>query len=334
MKRKKKGAAVALNRPAIESYMPYLDAESHTFIRDLLVYGQSGSKPVDPLPFIQRLSLSLAVTINWGVRIPSVEDPMFKEIVAVEDELNRFRSTTGNMQDYIPLMRLNPFNAASARAREMRDRRDRYLHKFNSDLAAKVEKGTNKPCIQANVIRYKEVVLSQTELTSISLSMLSGGFETVSATVQWSVGYLARRPEIQERAFEAIREFQGVGAGEGGAVNPLCDAADEQKCAYVNALAREALRYFTVSPLSLPRVSIRDMEYEGHFIPKGTTVYMNAWACNYGKLPLVFSTSSYLFSPRRQKHQPADPKIVHVATRPRPLVRPQSLPPRALAGET
>lgn len=301
LKRKKKGAAVALNRPAIASYMPYLDAESHTFIRDLLVYGESGTKPINPLPFIQRLALSLAVTINWGVRIPSVENPMFKEIVAVEDELNRFRSTTGNMQDYIPLLRLNPFNAASARAREMRDRRDRYLYKFNSDLAAKVEKGTNKPCIQANVIRNQEVGLTETELTSISLSMLSGGFETVSATVQWSVGYLARHPEIQERAFEAIREFQGVGAGEDGVLNPLCDAADEQKCAYVAALAREALRYFTVSPLSLPRVSIRDIVYEGHIIPKGTTVYMNAWACNYdGDLwfdPNVFRPERWLEKP-------------------------------------
>lgn len=285
LKRRKKGVAVAVNRPAIASYVPYLDIESRTFVRDLLMYGEAGKKPIDPLPFIQRLSLSLAVTINWGVRIPTVEDPMFREIVAVEEELNRFRSTTGNLQDYIPLLRLNPVNMASALAREMRDRRDAYLHRFNSDLKAKVEKGTNRPCIQASVITYKEAALTETELTSISLSMLGGGFETVSTTVQWSVGYFAQHRDIQDRAFEAIREFQGGG----GEVDPLPDAADEQKCAYINALAKEALRYFTVIPLNLPRESIRDVEYEGVRIPKGTTVYMNAWACNYGKS----STSSF-----------------------------------------
>lgn len=287
LKRRKKGVAVAVNRPAIASYVPYLDIESRTFIRDLLAYGEAGKKPIDPLPFIQRLSLSLAVTINWGVRIPTVEDPMFREIVAVEEELNRFRSTTGNLQDYIPLLRLNPINTASALAREMRDRRDAYLHRFNSDLKAEVDKGTNRPCIQASVITYKEAALSETELTSISLSMLGGGFETVSTTVQWSVGYFAQHPDLQDRAFAAIREFQGLGgtAGDKGdrAVDPLPDAADEQKCAYINALAREALRYFTVIPLNLPRESIRDVEYEGMRIPKGTTVYMNAWACNYGE---------------------------------------------------
>ncbi|KUI55060.1 3-hydroxyphenylacetate 6-hydroxylase [Cytospora mali] len=300
LKRRKKGVAVAVNRPAIASYVPYLDAESRTFIRDLLVYGESGAKPIDPLPFIQRLSLSLAVTINWGVGIPSIEDPMFKEIVTVEEELNRFRSTTGNLQDYIPLLRLNPINMASAKAREMRDRRDRYLHKFNSDLAAKVEKGTNKPCIQANVIKYKEAALNETELTSISLSMLGGGFETVSTTVQWSVGYFAKHPEIQERAFEAISEFQGKDV----AVNPLGDAADEQKCAYINALSKEALRYFTVIPLNLPRESIRDVEYEGKFIPKGTTVYMNAWACNYDH---DLWTDPDVFRPERWLEKPDAP---------------------------
>lgn len=325
LKRRKKGVAVAVNRPAIASYVPYLDIESRTFIRDLLVYGEAGKKPIDPLPFIQRLSLSLAVTINWGVRIPTVEDPMFREIVAVEEELNRFRSTTGNLQDYIPLLRLNPVNTASALAREMRDRRDAYLHRFNSDLKAEVDKGTNRPCIQASVITYKEAALSETELTSISLSMLGGGFETVSTTVQWSVGYFAQHPDLQDRAFAAIREFQGLGGAAGGGggddkagVDPLPDAADEQKCVYVNALAREALRYFTVIPLNLPRESIRDVEYEGMRIPKGTTVYMNAWACNYGEHNMFFDFASTPF-PQRNDISPlhSHPFLLHHEVNPK-----------------
>lgn len=139
-------------------------------------HGAAGAQPLDPLPYIQRLSLSLAVTINWGVRIASTTGgPLFGEIVAVEEELNRFRSTTGNLQDYVPLLRvLNP--RTSARARDMRDRRDAYLATLNGELAAKVREGSNKPCIQASVLTYKDAPLSATELTSISLSMLGGGF--------------------------------------------------------------------------------------------------------------------------------------------------------------
>lgn len=276
LKRKKKGAASALNRPAIQSYIPYLSRESRTFLEDLLHYGKGGIIAIDPLSLIQRLSLSLVMTINWGVRMPSHEDPLFKEIIEVEEELNRFRSTVGNLQDHIPLLRLNPFSRTSSKARAMRRRRDTYLSKLNADLMEKVRQGTEQPCIQANVLKDAEAKLNEVELMSISLSVLGGGFETVSNTVHWTIGYLASHPEIQDKAFESILKFQGSEDEQ------LCDAADDLKCPYVAALAKEALRYFTVIPLALPRKSIRDMEYDGKLIPAGTTAYLNAWACNYG----------------------------------------------------
>ncbi|KAI0125834.1 cytochrome P450 [Xylariales sp. AK1849] len=297
LKRRKKGAAVALNRPAIHSYVPYLDVESKDFVKDLLTYGKAGALPMDPLPMIQRLALSLAMTINWGVRVPSHEDNLFKEIVEVEEELNRFRSTTGNLQDYIPLLRLNPINKTSAKAREMRTRRDQYLRFLNGELAEKVKKGTNKPCIQANVIKFKEETLTDVEFMSISLSVLGGGFETVSNTVHFSMAYLAQHTEIQDKAFKAIQRFQN-------SETPLCDAADDQKCPYVAGLAKEALRYFTVLPLALPRQSIKDIEYDGVLIPKGTTFHMNATACNYDH---DLWTDPEVFRPERWIEKPDAP---------------------------
>ncbi|KAI1776269.1 cytochrome P450 [Hypoxylon cercidicola] len=297
LKRKKKGAAVALNRPAIQTYIPYLDLETKTFIQDLFKFGKAGTVAINPLPMAQRLSMSLVMTINWGVRIASVEDELFKEIVLVEEELNRTRSTVGNPQDHIPLLRLNPFSASSVRAREMRRRRDRYIAKLDADLAEKIAKGTNKPCIQASVIKFKEVELNESELRAISLSMLGGGFETVTTTVQWSIAYLAQHPEIQDKAYEEIQRFQGSN-------EPLCDAADDQKCAYVLAIAKEALRYFTVIPLALPRESIKDIEYNGITIPAKSTVYLNAWACNYD--PELW-TNPEVFLPERWLERPDNP---------------------------
>ncbi|ORY60264.1 cytochrome P450 [Pseudomassariella vexata] len=301
LKRRKKGAAAALNKPAIQSYVPHMDLESKDFIKDLLFYGKAGTVAIDPLPMIQRLSLSLAMTINWGVRVACIEDPMFIEIVRVEEELNSFRSTTGNLQDYIPLLRMNPVNRNSAKAREMRQRRDAYLHTLNSGVIEKVNKGTDTPCIQANVIKNEEAKLNDVELTSISLSMLSGGFETVATTVQWSVAYFAIHPEIQDKAFNAIQEFQEPLKAE---TSGLPDVADDQKCVYIAAMAREALRYFTVIPLALPRASIRDVVYEGVRIPEGTTYYLNAWACNYDK---NLWTDPEVFRPERWLEKPDAP---------------------------
>lgn len=205
-------------------------------MEELHRYGSQGKTPVDPMPMIQRLSLSLALTLNWGVRVASQEEDLFDEITHVEEEISRFRSTTGNLQDYIPLLRLNPFSSNSKKAAEMRIRRDRYLGALNRDLDERMAKGTHKPCIQANVIQDKEAKLNSEELTSISLTMLSGGLDTVTTLVAWSLGLLAQRPDIQDRAAKAIKEMYGED-------DPMCSVDDDQKCAYVVALVRECLRY-------------------------------------------------------------------------------------------
>jgi 3-hydroxyphenylacetate 6-hydroxylase len=224
--------------------VPHLDLETKDFIAELLKYGEAGKEPVDPMPMIQRLSLSLALTLNWGVRMPSQEEGLFAEITHVEEEISKFRSTTGNLQDYIPLLRLNPINIGSKRAREMRDRRDKYLRDLNRDLDDRIGKGIYGPCIQANVIHDKDTKLNKEELTSISLTMLSGGLDTITTLVAWSIALLSQRPDVQEKAAEAINQYYNED-------QPLCDANDDQRCAYIVALVRECLRCFWIQSRSL-----------------------------------------------------------------------------------
>lgn len=279
LKRRRKGAASALNRPSVATYVSHLDVETKDFVRELYEYGDAGKTPVDPMPMIQRLSLSLALTLNWGTRLKSQKDDMFGEITEVEEEISKFRSTTGNLQDYIPILRLNPFNSHSQKAREVRNRRDVYLKTLNDGLDERIANGTHKPCIQANVIMDEEAKLNKEELTSISLTMLSGGLDTVTTLVAWFVLLLSQHPEVQDKAVEEIRKFYGED-------EPMCDEQDDQQCQYIVALVKEALRYYTVLRLALPRTSIRDVQYDGHLIPKGTMFFLNAWACNMGMLSL------------------------------------------------
>lgn len=273
LKRRRKGAASALNKPSVATYVPHIDVETRDFLNEFLTYGESGAKAVDPMPMIQRLSLSLALTLNWGTRMASQNDTLFGEITHVEEEVSKFRSTTGNLQDYIPLLRLNPFSFGKAKARDMRRRRDVYLKKLNDDLDARIANGTHSPCIQANIILDKDAKLNAEELISISLTMLSGGLDTLTTLVAWSMPLLAQRPEIQAKALQEIR-----------AVYPqsqiLCDANDDQSIPYICALVRELLRYYTVLRLSLPRGTVKDVVYNGHTIPAGSVVFLNAWACN------------------------------------------------------
>ncbi|KAI0754760.1 cytochrome P450 [Daedaleopsis nitida] len=54
--------------------------------------------------------------------------------------------------------------------------------------------------------------------------------------------------------------------------------ADRDRLPYVNAVVKELLRWHVVTPLSVPHQNIADDEYDGHFIPKGSVVLVNAWS--------------------------------------------------------
>lgn len=306
LKRRRKAAASALNRPSVQSYIPFLQLETADFIKDLYERGDHGSKAIDCMPMIQRLSLNLSLTLNWGDRIGSLDDHLFDEITECEEYISRFRSTTGNLQDYIPILRYSPINKNSAKAVEMRARRDVYLRRLNSELQNRIDNGTDRPCIQGNVLKDPEANLNEEELVSISLSMVSGGLDTITTTLAWAVALLSQRPDIQEKAWMEIQKVYGDNISGANLFYDIVDVeiwtnpGEEARVPYITCFTKEVLRFFTVLRLALPRATQRDVKYEEMIIPKGSTVFLNAWACNMD--PDVYE-DPHSFSPERFIHK-------------------------------
>lgn len=51
---------------------------------------------------------------------------------------------------------------------------------------------------------------------------------------------------------------------------------------YVNAIIKEAARFYTVSAMSLPRKTVTDVHWDGAVIPAKTMILINAQAANHG----------------------------------------------------
>ncbi|RDW71863.1 hypothetical protein BP5796_07897 [Coleophoma crateriformis] len=294
-KQRRKAAATALNRPAVQSYMPIIDLECNVSIKELLQDSQDGKKDIDPIAYFQRFALNTSLTLNYGSRIDgNVDDELLKEICDVERAISNFRSTSNNWQDYIPLMRMFP--KANTEAVEYRARRDRYLTLLLNNLKKQIAEGSDKPCITGNILKDPEAKLNEDEIKSICLTMVSAGLDTVPGNLIMGIAYLSspHGQEIQKRAYEEIMK-----------VYPAGDAWErclvEEKVPYVTAFVREVLRFFIVIPICLPRTSIKDITYEDATIPAGSTFYMNAWAANYDsshfKAPNEFSVERYLDNP-------------------------------------
>ncbi|KAJ6785199.1 hypothetical protein PWT90_01610 [Aphanocladium album] len=274
-KKRRKAAATALNRPAVQSYMPIVDLESMASIRELLQDCAGGARDVDPISYMARFALNTSLTLNYGFRIEgSVDSALLHEITHVERMISNFRSTSNNWQDYVPLLRL--WNKQNTEAQEFRARRDKYLTDMLTDLQQRIADGTDKPCITGNILKDPEAKLNMAELKSICLTMVSAGLDTVPGTLIMGLAYLSTPAgqAVQAKALAAIKE-----------VYPDGDAWEkclvEEKVPYVTALVKETLRFFTVIPICLPRTNIKDIPYENSVIPAGTTFFMNAYAADY-----------------------------------------------------
>jgi 3-hydroxyphenylacetate 6-hydroxylase len=88
---------------------------------------------------------------------------------------------------------------------------------------------------------------------------------------------------------------------------------EEARVPYITAFTREVLRFFTVLRLALPRATQKEVKYEGMVIPEGSTVFLNAWACNMD--PEVFE-KPHEFAPERFLENPDLPIFTYgVGTR-------------------
>jgi 3-hydroxyphenylacetate 6-hydroxylase len=181
------------------------------------------------------MNLSLGFTLHWGSRVET-QSELFREIVYCENAISNFRSTTSNWQDYIPALRLNPFSIVSATARDISARRASYMSKMDQELDKKLENGTYKSCIRANVKLDPEGKLNESELTSLNVTMTAAGLDTMQSTVSWGIAILAMKPDIQEKALKEIRNKYPQN-------QPLCDASDDQTIEYISVLAKEILRF-------------------------------------------------------------------------------------------
>ncbi|KAL9607969.1 MAG: hypothetical protein Q9167_007166 [Letrouitia subvulpina] len=300
LKRRRKAAATALNKTAVESYMPILDLESCVAIRDLyqdsIAGGEDGQHvDLDPRRYFNRFALNTTLTLNYGIRIDGgIDEELVQEVVHVERIVSNFRSTSNNWQDYIPLLRLPFISRQNTDSVAYSQRRAKYIATFLAILKERINKGTDKPCIAGNIIKDPDTKLNDTELHSICLSMVAAGIDTIPANMIMGLGFLAS-PQGQEIQKKAYREIIAVYPTPGEAWEKCLR---EEKIPYMTAVVKEILRFWSVLPLSLPRTSVRDIPFNDAVIPAGTTFILNVWAANYDdthfKDPNMFIPERYL----------------------------------------
>ncbi|KIJ54049.1 hypothetical protein M422DRAFT_241309 [Sphaerobolus stellatus SS14] len=180
--------------------------------------------------------------------------------------------------DIIPILRYVPTKKWKAATTEI-------VHKpfeiVKSDLSQK--KGMAKPSIVTSMIeemqtgKYNNRPLEE---------LIYKNADAIAFAVYTFFLAVAIYPNAQKKAQAEIDQVVGA--------NRLPGFSDRESLMYVNAFIKEVLRWQSVVPLTMPRMSTKDHVYEGYFIPKGTVVLGGGGVYN----PNIFN-DLLEFSPER-----------------------------------
>lgn len=252
---------------------------------------------IDLLRHLQYYSLGCALKLTYGRKLEpyGVDHELSNTIIETENAIVRTRSLLLNFQDYLPMLLVWPWRLlAKRKSAQYREIRDCYMSKFLAEFQTSIRE--NDPgaasSLMANFQQHSQ--LSQAEMASICLTMVSAGLDNTAFTLNYLFGVLSKATNgytMQRKLYQSLMDSAGQNPEVAWAM-----AVHGMPCDYAVALIREALRCFTVLPLGLPRATSKSIVHEEVRIPKHTVMIMNAYEANHDAS--VFP-DPYMFIPER-----------------------------------
>uniref|UniRef100_A0A8C9ZPS0 Cytochrome P450 2J2-like n=1 Tax=Sander lucioperca TaxID=283035 RepID=A0A8C9ZPS0_SANLU len=141
-----------------------------------------------------------------------------------------------------------------------------------------------------NEIQMGGNAFDEENLVMCVMDLFVSGSETTSTTLRWAFLYMAKYPEIQAKVQAEIDRVIGQSR------QPSME--DRANLPYTDAVLHEIQRFGNVIPLSLPRVTDRDIQLGGYTIPKGVLIIPNLTSVLFDKneweTPDTFNPGQFL----------------------------------------
>uniref|UniRef100_A0A2K5CQ18 Cytochrome P450 family 2 subfamily G member 2 n=1 Tax=Aotus nancymaae TaxID=37293 RepID=A0A2K5CQ18_AOTNA len=194
--------------------------------------------PIDPTFFLSRSVSNVISSVVFGSRFDYGDKQFLKLVQLVNESFIEMSTPWTQLYDmYSGIMQHLP------------GRHNRISTNLIEEL-----KGLH--CLQE--FNLKNLVLT-------TLNLFFAGTETVSSTLRYGFLLLMKHPEVEAKIHEEINQVIGP--------HRLPSVDDRVKMPYTDAVIHEIQRLIDIVPMGVPHSVIRDTQFRGYLLPKGTNVF-------------------------------------------------------------
>ncbi|TVY20835.1 Cytochrome P450 monooxygenase patI [Lachnellula arida] len=267
-----------------EKHFRVQEAEAVLFMNNVL------RRPERMFDLARLYTASVASTLIWGQRTKDLDSFWYKEFYELMDLWVTIEEAGANPpMDEFPILKWIPGAAWKKRADKCSEMQNTMWTTARSIIDKRRARGDKRDCfIDTKLDEYeaKGFPMSQHAFNNLFGVLLEAGADTTANQILTIILALAKNPEIQKRARKEIDAVCGTDRA------PLF--SDFKELPYVNCIVKEGMRWRPTFPI--------DDEYEGMLIPKGTTVFLGAWAIHHDEKlhpnPEEFNPDRYLNHPK------------------------------------
>ncbi|KAK1893253.1 Cytochrome P450 1A1 [Dissostichus eleginoides] len=217
-------------------------------------------------------------SVRRQLRWYDYNDKEFLTMVHINNEVLRIFAA-GNLADFFPVFRYFPSPSLRKMVQHIRrmngfmERRiEEHIDTFDNKCIRDITDSLIELCEDREENKDSSL-LSNSQIIHTVIDIFGAGFDTIIAGLQWSLLYLIKFPDIQDRVHQEIDNHIGTAR--------LPRFSDKPKMPFTEAFIYEVYRYASYVPFTIPHCTTRNVSLNGYFIPKDTCVFINQYQVNH-----------------------------------------------------
>uniref|UniRef100_A0A8C3HAC6 Cytochrome P450 n=1 Tax=Chrysemys picta bellii TaxID=8478 RepID=A0A8C3HAC6_CHRPI len=217
-------------------------------------FRKTRGSPFDPIFFLSRTVSNVISAVVFGSRF-DYEDKTFLSLLRMINE--SFVEMSTPWAQVLPGKGFPPYGGGGFITAR--------LAVFRKAAVWLTQKSRRAGCAHGDTLLYPGIEFNTKNLVLTTLNLFFAGTETVSSTLRYGFLFLMKHPEVEEKVHQEIDHVIGRNR------IPACE--DRMKMPYTDAVIHEIQRVTDIVPMGVPHTVIRDTQFRGYTLPKGTNVF-------------------------------------------------------------